>query len=316
MNRMSVVITGSAGALGSHMAEQLKREGHQVIGIDAFTDYYDPAEKRRNASELSVEGIETREADLATADLSSCVPSDTEFILHFAAQPGISPDVSFEKYERNNVAATSRLLEYSTKLKKLSGFIFVSTSSVYGEQAVGNEESEPRPISFYGVTKLCAEQLVLSYSRQSILPTASARLFSVYGERERPDKLFRKLITAIDSGYSFPLREGSREHKRSFTYVKDITDGISKMISQWDICKGQIFNLGNDKTHTTGEGIELIEKIMGKKGNYSLNPPQHGDQRETKADISKARAMFGYDPKISLEEGLANEVEWYRKMRH
>jgi len=314
MRSMNILVTGSAGAVGSHMAEKLKSEGHSVTGIDAFTDYYDPSEKHRTAAELSAQGIKTREADLVTADLSSCVPSDTEFILHFAAQPGISAGVSFEAYEKNNIVATARLLEYATTLHKLSGFIFISTSSVYGAQAIGNEENEPRPISFYGVTKLAAEQLALSYARRDLLPVASARLFSVYGERERPDKLFRKLIAAIDAGISIPLYEGSKEHKRSFTYVQDITDGISKMIAQWDICKGKIFNLGTDETHTTGEAIDIIEKIMGKKGQYILTPPRQGDQKETAADITKARTVLGFEPKSSLEEGLTREVAWCRSI--
>ena len=309
---MRVVVTGSAGAVGSHMAEQLKREGHSVIGIDAFTDYYDPAEKRRTAAELSAQGIDTREADLATAELSSCMPNDTEFILHFAAQPGISANVSFETYERNNIVATARLLEYASRLPKLPGFIFISTSSVYGILAVGNEESEPCPDSFYGATKLGAEQLTLSYARCRLLPTASARLFSVYGERERPDKLFRKLIAAIDSGTPFPLYEGSREHRRSYTYIGDIINGLSKMVAEFDKCHGEIFNLGTDKTYTTGEGIDCVEKIMGKKGQYVLTPPRQGDQKETAADISKARAILGYEPHILLEEGLMREVVWCR----
>ena len=313
---MRIVITGSAGAIGSHMSEQLKQEGHSVIGIDSFTDYYDPVEKHKTAAELLANGIETHEADLTVADLSTCIPEDTEFILHFAAQPGISSAVSLETYKRNNIDATARLLEYVTKLPKLSGFIYASTSSVYGVQAVGNEESEPRPTSFYGVTKLCAEQLVLSYARRGILRTASARLFSVYGERERPDKLFRKLIASIDSDTPISLYEGSREHKRSFTYVKDITNGLSKMIAQWDRCNGEIFNLGTDETHTTGEGIDIVEKIMGKKGQYRVVPPRAGDQKETSADISKAREILGYEPKISREEGLKREIEWCRGVRN
>lgn len=309
---MKILVTGSAGAVGSRMAGQLKKGGHSVVGVDAFTDYYDPAEKRRTAAELSGKGIETHEADLASADLSSCIHADTEFIFHFAAQPGISASVSFETYERNNIVATARLLEYARKLSNLVGFINISTSSVYGEQAVGNEESEPRPTSFYGVTKLCAEQLVLSYARRGILPTASARLFSVYGERERPDKLFRKLITAIDTETPFPLFEGSRDHRRSYTYVGDIVNGLSDMTSKWDMCRGQVFNLGTDETHTTGEGIDLLEKLMGKKGQYVMTPPRPGDQKETAADISKARKTLGYEPKTSLEEGLKREIAWCR----
>ncbi len=309
---MRILITGSVGAIGSHVSEHLQKEGHSVFGIDAFTDYYDPAEKRRTAIELLAQGIETKEANLAEADLGAFIPSDTEFIFHFAAQPGISATTSFDAYERNNTIATARLLEHAVKLPKLSGFIFISTSSVYGTQAIGNEESEPRPTSFYGVTKLGAEQLALSYARRGILPVASARLFSVYGERERPDKLFRKLISAIDSGTSIPLYAGSREHRRSFTYVGDIARGLSAMLGQWEKCRGEIFNLGTDETHTTGEGIDIVEKLMGKKGTFVITPPRAGDQLETKADITKARRVLGYAPTVTLEEGLKREIAWCR----
>ena len=310
---MKILITGSAGAIGSHMAEELQKQGHAVTGIDAFTDYYDPAEKRQTAAELAAKGIETREVDLAVAD--GYLPADTEFIFHFAAQPGISGSVSFDTYEKNNIAATARLVEQARQLPQLSGLIFASTSSVYGAQAIGNEKSEPRPTSFYGVTKLAAEQLVLSCARRGVLPAASARLFSVYGERERPEKLFRKLIAAIDSGAEFPLYEGSREHKRSYTYVGDIIDGLMRMLERWEKCQGEIFNLGTDETHTTGEGIDLVEKLMGKKGNYVVTPPRPGDQLETKADIAKARKVLGYAPATTLKEGLAREIAWCRTRR-
>ncbi|HEX8947027.1 MAG TPA: NAD-dependent epimerase/dehydratase family protein [Candidatus Paceibacterota bacterium] len=309
---MRVVITGSAGAIGSHMAEQLAREGHTVSGIDAFTDYYDPSEKRRTAEEMASAGIRTYELDLATDDLHEAVPDDTGFIIHFAAQPGISATTPYDVYEKNNMHATARLLARATELPAFSGFLHIATSSIYGVQAVGNETSEPRPTSFYGATKLGAEQLALSYARRDVLPVASVRPFSVYGERERPDKLFRKLIAAIDEGKPFPLHEGSREHRRSFTYVGDIVDGVSAMMAEWDACVGEVFNLGTEETHTTGEGIDLVEELMGKKGVYEVKPKRPGDQKETAADITKAREVFGYAPVVSLREGLAREIAWYR----
>jgi len=161
------------------MAEQLKREGHSVIGVDAFTDYYDPTQKRATAAELLAEGIETREVDLVTADLSASIPADTEFILHFAAQPGIAADVTFETYERNNMLATARLLAYANTLPKLSGFIYVSTSSVYGVQAVGMKRASHAQL-LYGVTKLGAEQLTLSYARRVFFQRRGTTLFRLW----------------------------------------------------------------------------------------------------------------------------------------
>ncbi len=309
---MNILVTGSAGAVGSHLCERLIKDGHRVTGLDAFTDYYDPAEKRRTAAELAALGIETREADLAAGELSDAVPEGTEFIFHFAAQPGISATTTYEAYEKNNLRATARLLARAAELPKLAGFVFISTSSVYGAQAVGNEASEPKPTSFYGATKLGAEQLALSYARRGILPVSSARLFSVYGERERPDKLFRKLIASIDGSTAFPLYEGSREHRRSFTYIGDIVNGLAAMLPAWEACRGEIFNLGTDETHTTGEGIDLLEELMGKKSVYEIRPPRAGDQSETAADIGKARRVLGYEPKVPLAEGLQKEIDWCR----
>ncbi len=221
----------------------------------------------------------------------------------------------FDAYLTNNIKATERLIAHAESLKNLKGFIFISTSSVYGAQALGNELSEPCPTSWYGVTKLAAEQLVLAAARNGPISAASARLFSVYGERERPDKLFRKLITAIDEGSPIPLYEGSRDHKRSFTYVSDIVDGLMAMLTHWEKSKGEIFNLGSDEVHSTGEAIDYIEELMGKRGNYHVQPRRRGDQLETSADIAKARAHLGYAPRVSLKEGLAREIAWCRARR-
>lgn len=312
---MNIVVTGSAGALGSHMAEALTRAGHRVSGIDAFTDYYNVADKRRTAEELKAQGIVTHAVDLATDDLSSALPSSTEAIIHFAAQPGIAATVPFATYERNNVVATARLLEQATTLPNLSTFINIATSSIYGAQAMGDETGEPKPTSYYGVTKLAAEQLALTYARSGKLPVISTRLFSVYGERERPDKLFRKLIAAIYSGEPFTLYEGSREHKRSFTYVGDIVAGLMGVLEHSDVCRGEIINLGTDEVHTTGEAIDLVEQHIGKSANFVAAPKRPGDQLETRAMIDKARKLFNYTPTTSLSDGLKREIEWYRKMQ-
>jgi nucleoside-diphosphate-sugar epimerase len=143
----------------------------------------------------------------------------------------------------------------------------------------------------------------------------SLRLFSVYGERERPDKLYHKLIHAITEGREFPLHEGSRDHVRSYSYVGDVINGMIATLEARDRVIGEIINLGTDVTHTTGEGIDLIEELLGQKAKFIMHPPRPGDQKETVADISKARSLLGYAPQASLREGLSNQVSWYKARR-
>lgn len=311
---MNVLITGAAGAVGSHAAERFQALGHQVWGLDSFTDYYDISLKELNARDISAAGVSFIRADLATADLARVLPAETEFIVHFAAQPGISSAVPFETYERNNLIATHRLLEAARSLKHLHGFVFISTSSVYGAHANGSEEVPPTPNSWYGATKLAAEQLALSYTRSGQLPVTALRLFSVYGERERPEKLYRKLIQALYEDKEFTLHEGSEAHVRTFTYVGDAVEGCIRAIDRFDRCRGEIFNVGSNQTATTGEGIALVEELMGARVRFAMVPPRPGDQLETSADIRKAREVFGYDPQTSLRDGLKREVTWFKRV--
>ncbi|MBN1868734.1 SDR family NAD(P)-dependent oxidoreductase [Candidatus Sumerlaeota bacterium] len=307
---MRILVTGVAGFIGSHLAERLADMGHHVVGLDCFTDYYDRALKEINAEDVRSKGVEILELDLAQDDLSAAVDG-MDIVFHLAAQPGISATTPFEAYVRNNLTATYRLLEAVRPSKSLRGFINVSTSSVYGAHATDPEDVPPKPTSYYGVTKLAAEQLVLSYERQLGLPACSLRLFSVYGERERPEKLYRKLIASIVDDAEFPLYEGSLEHSRSFTYVSDIIDGLVAVLDRLDVCRGEIFNIGTDIEITTGEGIRLVEKIMNKKARLVATPRRPGDQLKTHANIDKARRILGYDPQVAPEQGLRAQVEWY-----
>jgi UDP-glucuronate 4-epimerase len=294
---MKIAITGAAGFIGSHVTERLLREGHSVLGIDSFTDYYDPKLKEKNILDIAHPSFQLYRNDLTTDDLSECLPADVDFIYHFAAQPGISASTPFEHYERNNIVATHRLLQHAQTITNLKGFIHISTSSVYGTMAQGNEETPPRPTSYYGVTKLAAEQLALARARAGTIPVTALRLFSVYGERERPEKLFRRLIEAIATDTPFPLYESSLDHKRSFTYVGDIAEACINVLPRMEECNGEIFNIGTEEVHTTREGIAIVEELMGKKGTYAMQPPRPGDQSETAADSAK---------------GLARQVAWYR----
>lgn len=312
---MKILVTGVAGAIGSHLAERLLEKGYTVIGIDALTPYYSPDIKRINIKDVEKMGGQVHILDLATDDFSHLLDG-VDVVFHLAAQPGISPGVPFEDYLKNNVVATHKLLEKVKDLPSLKAFIHASTSSVYGSHANGDENTEPRPTSYYGVTKLAAEQLAMSYHREKKLPVTVLRFFSVYGERERPDKLYHKLIKAMHENKPFTLHKGSEKHVRSYTYVKDIIDGCMLVLENIAKAVGHIFNLGNDKTMTTGEGIALIEKIMGKKGIFIILPRRPGDQAETSADIAKMKEFFGYAPTTSLEEGLTNQVKWYSDKIH
>lgn len=308
---MKIFITGIAGAIGSHMAERLLAEGHQVVGVDALTSYYSPDIKKINITDVEKAGAHVYIKDIVTDDIQTILEG-ADFIFHFAAQPGISASTSFDEYVRNNILATEKLLQYAQKIPTLQGFIHASTSSVYGAFAGGDEDVAPKPTSYYGVTKLAAEQLALAYFRDKKLPVSVLRFFSVYGPRERPEKLYHKLIKAVLEEKEFTLYQGAEKHIRSYTYVSDIIDGCMLVLQNFEKAKGEIFNLGNDKTMTTGEGIDVIQDIIGKRAKLVTLPPRSGDQLETSAHIEKMKRVFGYNPKVQLKDGLQKQVEWYK----
>ncbi len=303
--------------------------GTEVVGVDAFTDYYSASLKRGTGDRLKALGIEVLDADLARASLSATqgvLFENVDAVVHLAAQPGISASTPWEDYNRNNVVATHRLLE-AARAAGIKRFVNVSSSSVYGLRAMDSEVGEPKPASWYGETKLAAELEVMGAVRQLGRKTeggsgkmgdlengfsaCSLRLFSVFGERERPDKLFLRLIRAIANDEEFPLFEGSWEHQRSFTYVGDICEAISCVLNNWEKAEGQIFNVGTDQCFTTGEAIETVQEIMGKKARIKMLPPRPGDQAATHANIEKIRGVLGWEPRTSLREGLERMVKWY-----
>jgi len=309
---MNILVTGAAGFIGSHLSERLADLGHTVRGLDCLTDYYPRPLKELNVNDVRSRGVMLLPLDLSEDDLSVAV-QDIEVVYHLAAQPGISATTSYQTYVRNNLTATYRLIEAVKDSSTLKGFVNVCSSSVYGSDATGTEESEPKPTSYYGVTKLAAEQLVLAYARDHGLPACSLRLFSVFGPRERPEKLYPKLIRCMLEDSEFPLYAGSERHLRSFTYIGDIVDGMVAVLHNLDRCVGEIFNIGTDTAITTAEGIRIVEEIMGKRARISRVPKRAGDQLRTHANIEKARRILGYNPTTTTEEGLRNEIAWYRQ---
>ena len=310
---MRILVTGAAGFIGSHTSERLSDMGHKVIGIDNYSNYYDVKLKELNARELSEKGIPVHKIDLRTDDLSSLFNDHIDYIFHFSAQPGIAVTSTFEDYLGNNFLATQRLLDVIESLDQKPFFVNIATSSIYGLHATMTEDEAPLPASWYGVTKLAAEQLVLAYSRRGILQGTSLRLYSVYGPRERPDKLYTRLIDCGISDKPFPLYDGSKEHLRSFTYVGDIVDGIVSVIGKETLTNGEIFNLGTEKENSTATGITTVEEILQKKIKIEHKPARPGDQSRTKANIDKARKLLNYNPTTSLEEGLRAQVAWFRE---
>lgn len=310
---MKILVTGAAGFIGSHTAERLHSLGHKVLGVDNFSDYYSIDLKERNKADLSAQGIDVHRLDLRTNDLDQLLAGSFDAIVHFAAQPGISASCSFEDYQSNNLVATHRLLTAIEGLETKPFFVNIATSSIYGLNATMTEDEAPLPASWYGVTKLAAEQLVLAYVRRGLLEGCSLRLYSVYGPRERPDKLYTRLIAAGLTDGVFTLYEGSEAHLRSFTYVSDIVDGIVAVLDRQGPCSGEIFNLGTETESTTAEGIATVEAILGHAIEKTILPPRPGDQSRTCANIDKARRILDYNPTTTLREGLEKQVEWYRK---
>lgn len=309
---MKILVTGAAGFIASHTAERLQSLGHEVVGLDNFSDYYDISLKQLNASVLNSNGIAIEKIDLRFAEQFELLPTDFEYIFHFAAQPGISTTSHFEDYLENNVVGTKNLIDFAFKNKNLTLFVNIGTSSIYGIHATFDETVPPTPVSHYGVTKLAAEQLVLESSRLEQFKACSLRLYSVYGPRERPEKLYTKLIANALHNIPFPLYKGSENHLRSFTYVQDIVDGVVSVIGKEETVNNEIINLGTEEENTTQHGIEIVEQILNKKIKIELVEARVGDQLRTKAVIDKARKLLNYNPTTSLYEGLKAQVEWYQ----
>ena len=310
---MKILVTGAAGFIGSHTAERLQQLGHDVLGIDNFSPYYSLELKELNKKALQDNGVRIIKKDLRDNDLSDKLPNDIDYIFHFAAQPGISSTSTFEDYFSNNIIGTKNLIDYALQCQNFKMFVNIGTSSIYGLEATFPEDFAPKPASHYGVTKLAAEQLVLQKSRELQMTACSLRLYSVIGPRERPEKMYTKLIACGYNNDAFPLFEGSETHLRSFTYVGDIVDGVVSVIGKETVVNGEIINLGTEVEHTTQEGIEAVEKILDKKIDINVIAKRAGDQLRTKANIDKARKLLDYNPQTTLLESVKSQVDWYKE---
>ncbi len=310
---MKILVTGVAGFIGSHLAEALLAAGHDVVGVDAFVDFYPRARKMRNlAGLLKQSAFSLVEGDLAQMALAP-VLDGVEAVFHQAAQAGVrtSWGQEFSLYTQCNVLATQRLLE-ACRGRKLTRFVYASSSSVYGdaERYPTDEYLRPAPQSPYGVTKLAAEHLCCLYARNFGVPTVSLRYFTVYGPRQRPDMAFNRLLTAVQQDKVFTVF-GSGRQTRDFTYVGDIVAANLQAFAHGGV--GEVFNIGGGATISMNEVFALVEKITGRPVRREHREVERGDVLHTAADTSRARALLGYRPQTTLAEGLAHEWAWLQR---
>jgi nucleoside-diphosphate-sugar epimerase len=304
---MRVLVTGVAGFVGSHLAEALLERGHEVVGVDAFIDYYPRPVKEANLAGLHGRaGFAFHELDLRTDDLRPLLDGSTA-IVHLAAMPGLARSwTDVELYTTCNLLATHRLVEAALDAG-VPRFVHASTSSVYGTDAVGDETSPTQPISPYGVTKLAAEHLVLAYVRTRALPATILRYFSMFGPRQRPDMGYHIFIEAMLDGRPITVF-GDGEQSRSNTFISDCVGGTIDAIEGASI--GEVYNIAGGEELTVNAAIATIGAAVGVEPVVLHGPPRPGDQRRTFADTTKARTAFGFRPTVGAAEGLAAQVAW------
>lgn len=297
---MRYVVTGAAGFIGSHLAEALLAAGHDVVGIDSFTDYYDPALKERNAS-----GLDVRRLDLAHDELDF---AGWDGVFHLAGQPGVRSfgDV-FPLYVERNVLASQRVFEAAAAAG--ARVVFASSSSVYGEaeRYPTPEETPPRPLSPYGITKLACEHLARASGTSLGLDAVVLRYFNAYGPRQRPDMAFPRVVDALLEGRPFTLF-GDGEQSRSFTYVLDVV--AASMLAMERAEAGSVYNVGGGQEATMNETIAMLEGISGRRLELERTEAVAGDQRRTKADTTRIRDDLGWAPSTPLEDGLRAQWRW------
>jgi nucleoside-diphosphate-sugar epimerase len=315
MANETCLVTGVAGFIGSHLAERLLADGHRVIGVDCFTDYYAREIKETNLSGLRTSpGFEFIEADLRM-DLAVLLDG-VDYVFHQAAQAGVraSWGASFAVYTDLNILATQRLLEAARQATALKKMVCASSSSVYGDSdALPLREDSPAwPVSPYGVTKLASEHLARLYATEHGVPTVSLRYFTVYGPRQRPDMAFCKFVRAIYAGEEI-TQYGDGEQTRDFTYVSDAVQ--ANVLAAAHGAPGSVYNIGGGSRVTLKECLALLERVTGHPVRVRRMDAQQGDMRHTWADTTAARRDLGFEARVSLEEGLRAEAEWYLSTR-
>ena len=308
MTKGKILITGAAGFIGMDLCSNAARAGYEVHAIDAFRDgLYSSQVKKIRAKRLNeLFGIEVERVDLSIGNFE--VQNDLTHVIHAAAMPGLSYSFSDpNQYISDNEVATLNLVR-SLENTNLEKFVFISTSSVYGKYADGNEETEPQPISPYGLTKLAAEKIAELYL-SGITNYSIARLFSVYGPGQRPDMGYFNFIDSVMNDRQITIF-GDGSQSRSNTFIYDAVDGIFGALEEGK--DGEKYNIGGGEDVPLLEAIDTIYEIAGKKPNLVFGDPRPGDQQRTSADVTKAKRDFDYHPSTSFKDGIRAQFEWQK----
>ena len=306
---MRYVVTGSAGFIGRHVCAELLAFGHDVVGIDSFTDYYDPSLKRANADWLGARiGYRGLELDLARAELDDAFHG-ADVVIHLAGQPGVrlSWAEHFHVYVERNITASQRVLE-AVRQAGVPRLVLASSSSVYGNAPLypTAEDSPTRPFSPYGVTKLAMEQLASAYAENWGLPVVTLRYFTVYGPGQRPDMGMHQFIARAAAGEPLVVY-GDGEQIRDFTYVTDVATA-TVAASLADLPTGSIFNVAGGASSTVNDVLRLVSEYVGRDIHVERKSPQPGDVRITGGAIDRARQVLAWEPAVPLEEGVKRQV--------
>ena len=315
---MNIVVTGGAGFIGSHLCEKLISLGSKIICIDDFDNFYNPAIKENNISEVTGSNhFKLYRSDITNPTQMEKIFSENsiDMVIHLAARAGVRPSIQNPLlYERVNILGTMNLLECCKKYN-ISKFIFASSSSVYGGNKkipFSEKDNVDHPISPYAATKKAGELICYTYYDLYKISIYCLRFFTVYGPRQRPEMAIHKFTRQILKGEDIEIY-GDGSSSRDYTYIDDVISGILSSLEQ--IGGFEVINLGNSNTVKLIDLIRLIEITTGEKGNLKFTKSQPGDVFITYADIRKARKMLKYLPKTNIKEGLVKFVNWYKEKR-
>lgn len=308
------LVTGAAGFIGSHLAEKLLRRGNQVVGLDNFNDYYDPARKRANEARLNRHpNFRMIEADICCREQMLNIFAEEKFdaVAHLAALAGVRNAIQYpERYVEVDFNGTQNLMD-GARRHAVKNFVLASTSSVYGDtKQIPFVETDPcdRPLQPYAAAKRAAEMLGYTYHHLFGLNFTVVRFFTVYGPQGRPDMMAYLVADSITKGKQIPLYEGGQMW-RDWTYIDDITEGITLALN--NPLGYEVINLGRGEPVLLKEFVTLVEKLAGAKGNFVEQPKTAADVISTYADINKAKRLLGYQPQVSVTEGVTAFWEWY-----
>ncbi len=312
---MSVLVTGAAGFIGSHVVDALLEQGVEVVGLDSFDDFYARAVKEANLrSARDHASFRLVEGDLRDAGALAALPDEVDAVVHLAARAGVRPSIEQpELYTDVNVMGTMRLLSFAAA-RGIRPFVFASSSSVYGNNEkvpFSEDDRVDHPISPYAATKKAGELLCHAASHLDGLGVPCLRFFTVYGPRQRPDLAIHKFARLMRAGEEIPMF-GDGSTSRDYTYISDTVQGVVRALDWARRNPGayEIVNLGESRTVTLAEMIRVLGKELGVEPRVCRLPMQPGDVDRTFADVSKARRLFGYDPQVPFREGVRAFVEW------